>query len=49
MYRLIANGKASRFELEEYYTLDEALKLYAIMVMDIDIENGMMQESMKKN
>ena len=44
MYTLIQNGKASMMELEEYYTLDEALKLYALMCMRIDIENAMAKE-----
>lgn len=38
MYELIDAGKASMFELCEYYTLSEALKLYAIMEMRRDIE-----------
>lgn len=40
MYTLIKAGLASKFELEEYYTLDEALKLYALFRMDQDIERG---------
>ncbi len=40
MYTLIKAGLASKFELEEYYTLDEALKLYALYRMDQDIERG---------
>lgn len=44
MYTLIQNNMASMMELNEYYTLDEALKLYALMSMRIDIENGMMEE-----
>ena len=35
---------ASKFELEEYYTLDEALKLYALYRMDMDIQNGKADE-----
>lgn len=38
MYELIDAGKASMMELCEYYTLSEALKLYAIMEMKRDIE-----------
>lgn len=49
MYRLVMAGHASRFELEEYYTLDEALKLYALWSMDRDIEHAMLEESKKKN
>lgn len=40
MYILIKAQIASKFELEEYYTLDEALKLYALYQMDLDIERG---------
>jgi len=40
MYTLIQHQLASKMELEEYYTLEEALKLYALMEMKIDIENG---------
>lgn len=40
MYILIKAKIASKFELEEYYTLDEALKLYALYQMDIDIEKA---------
>ena len=39
MYSLIEAGYASKFELEEYYTLDEALKLYALYKMKVDIQN----------
>lgn len=31
-------------ELHEYYTLDEALKLYALMRMDQDIQAGLSDE-----
>ncbi len=48
MYTLIQNNMASMMELNEYYTLDEALKLYALMSMKIDIENGMMEEIKNK-
>lgn len=44
MYILIKAKIASKFELEEYYTLDEALKLYALYEMDLDIERGHNQE-----
>lgn len=44
MYILIKARIASKFELEEYYTLDEALKLYALYRMDIDIQNGKADE-----
>ena len=32
------------FELKEYYTLDEALKLYALCRMDINIKNRKAEE-----
>ena len=38
MYALITAKMASKFELEGYYTLDEALKLYALWRMQQDIE-----------
>ncbi len=49
MYVLIQNNKASMMELEEYYTLDEALKLYALMSMRSDIEAGMLADSRQNN
>ena len=44
MYILIKAQIASKFELEEYYTLDEALKLYALYQMDSDIQRGRMED-----
>jgi hypothetical protein len=38
MYALIKTGFASKAELESVYTLDEALKLYALHRMDADID-----------
>lgn len=38
LYALIKAGLASKWELETCYTLDEALKLYALHQMDLDIE-----------
>ena len=38
MYVLIGTKLASKTELEESYTLDEALKLYALWRMTQDIE-----------
>lgn len=38
MYLLIKAGLASKYELETVYTLDEALKLYALYSMQLDIE-----------
>ena len=40
MYILIKSRLASKLELETVYTLDEALKLYALHCMDMDIERG---------
>ena len=48
MYILIKAKIASKFELEEYYTLDEALKLYALYRMDMDIQNGKADEIRKR-
>lgn len=44
MYLLISAGKASKYELENWYTLDEALKLYALFAMHNDIERGQAEE-----
>jgi acyl-CoA-binding protein len=44
MYILIKAQVASKFELEEYYTLDEALKLYALYKMDTDVSAGVADE-----
>ncbi len=38
MYTLIKARLASKYELETVYTLDEALKLYALYQMERDIE-----------
>lgn len=38
MYILIKARLASMQELKEVYTLDEALKLYALYSMDLDVE-----------
>jgi hypothetical protein len=38
MYLLIGSKTASKYELEAWYTLDEALKLYALWRMQQDIE-----------
>ena len=40
MYVLIKERLASKAELENAYTLDEALKLYALHQMDKDIERA---------
>lgn len=44
MYTLIKAGIASKSELETAYTLDEALKLYALYSMDRDIERFQVEE-----
>ena len=44
MYILIKSRLASKLELETVYTLDEALKLYALHCMDMDIERGQAEE-----
>lgn len=48
MYSLIKAGIASKSELDEAYTLDEALKLYALFSMDRDIERFQIEESRAK-
>lgn len=45
MYILIKARLASKFELDTCYTLDEALKLFALHVRDSDIERGQLLES----
>ncbi|MBR3972997.1 MAG: hypothetical protein IKJ99_03455 [Oscillospiraceae bacterium] len=44
---LIKNRLATKTELETIYTLDEALKLYALFRMDQDIER-MQAEELRK-
>ena len=44
MYVLIKARLASMTELKEVYTLDEALKLYALYQMDNDVEAGRLNE-----
>jgi len=44
MYVLIKARLATKYELETVYTLDEALKLYALHQMDVDIERGHAEE-----
>jgi len=48
MYILIGVKVASKFELEEYYDLDEALKLYALWRMTQDIDAAKADELSKK-
>jgi len=49
MYTLIKARIASKSELESDYTLDEALKLYALWQMDQDIQRGEMEEMKAKS
>lgn len=49
MYTLIKAKLASKAELEEYYDLDEALKLYALYLRDRDIETAKWKESRRDN
>lgn len=44
LYILIKARLASMQELKEVYTLDEALKLYALYRMDNDVEAGRLDE-----
>ena len=44
MYTLIKNKITTKRELEEYYTLDEFLKLWALFDMDTTIQLGKAQD-----
>ena len=44
MYTLIKAGLASKWELETCYSLDEALKLYALYIRDMDIQQMQAEE-----
>ena len=48
MYLLVKNRYASMTELKETYTLDEALKLFALHLMDQDIQNGLAEEARRE-
>ena len=48
MYTLIKARLASMTELKEIYTLDEALKLYALYEMENDIEYARSKEIMER-
>ena len=48
-YLLIKAHLASMYELQEVYTLDQALKLYALYEMEVDIENGRAAEMERGN
>lgn len=47
MYTLIKARLASMEELKTSYTLDEALKLYALYQMDRDVESAMHEDAKK--
>ena len=44
MFTLIKAGIASKWELESCYSLDEALKLYALYIRDLDIQRIQVEE-----
>jgi len=48
MYMLIGTKVVTKMELEDYYTLDEALKLYSLWRMSQDIEAVHADELKKK-
>lgn len=48
-YILIKARLASMYELQEVYTLDQALKLYALYEMEVDIERGRAAEMERGN
>lgn len=45
MYVLIKAKLASMTELKTVYTLDEALKLYALYTMEQDVERGRAEDA----
>ena len=49
MYILIGAKVVTRMELEEYYTLDDALKLYSLWRMTQDIEAVHAEDIKKKS
>ena len=44
LFTLIKAGIASKWELESCYSLDEALKLYALYIRDLDIQRIQVEE-----
>ena len=48
MYTLIKAQLASMYELKNCYTLNEALKLYALYEMGNDIERGRIEDMKNK-
>lgn len=49
MYVLIKARLASKMELETCYTLEEALKLYALYQMEMDIESAKSEEMKREH
>lgn len=49
MYILIKARLATKYELETCYTLDEALKLYALYARDLDIERAKIAEMRERS
>ena len=49
MYILVKARLASMYELKNVYTLDEALKLFALYSMDNDIEAGRAKDMERRN
>lgn len=49
MYLLIKARYASKAELETVYTLDEALKLFALLEMETSIQQGQAKELEEKS
>lgn len=48
MYVLIKARLASMTELKTVYTLDEALKLYALYCMELDVEQGRSEDAARE-
>lgn len=48
MFILIKARLASMWELKNCYTLDEALKLYALYLMEQDVEAGRAEDMAKE-
>ena len=49
MYSLVRAKVATRMELEEYYDLNDSLKLYSLWRMKLDIEAAQAEEAKKKS
>ena len=48
MYVLVKARLASMTELKTTYTLDEALKLYALYCMELDVERGRSEDAARE-